>query len=69
MEQKFKFELGQSVKLKGSYRDAYITARGVIDYLEGHSIITYFITIDVEKRLIASEQELELREDNLKPKV
>lgn len=69
MEQKFKFELGQSVKLKGSYHDAYIYARGVFEYLEGHSVVTYWLVIDGERRAIASEKELELVEENLKPKV
>lgn len=64
MEQEFKFELGQAVKLKGSYHDAYVNARGVINYLEGHSIITYFVMVDGERRLMVSEQELELRKEN-----
>lgn len=68
MEQEFKFELGQSVKLKGSYHDAYITARGVVNYLEGYSVVTYWLVVDGERRTIASEKELELREENLKPK-
>ena len=56
--EEFKYELGEIVKLRGAYSSGFISARGILNYLEGHSIKSYVVILDGEKRLIASEQEL-----------
>ena len=55
----FEFELGEVVKLKGSYKDVFIKGRGKIQYLDGHVETTYLGNLDGERPVLVNEFELE----------
>jgi hypothetical protein len=58
-ESKYKFELGEIVRLKGSYHDFFITGRGEIDHLDKREGIVYFGNLNGDMPRIANEYELE----------
>ena len=48
----FEFELGEVVKLKGSYKDVFIKGRGKIQYLDGHVAVSYTHLTLPTKRIV-----------------
>ena len=58
-EKEFQFELGEIVRIKGSYKDAFIKSRGRIEHVGGNTEEVYFILIDGERVGVANNHELE----------
>lgn len=61
-EKEFQFELGEIVRIKGSYKDAFIKARGMIEHVGGNTEEAYFILIDGERVGVANKYELERKQ-------
>jgi len=58
-EQKFQFELGEVVRVKGSCKDAFVKSRGMIEHVGGNTEEVYFILIDGEKLGVVNVYEIE----------
>jgi hypothetical protein len=58
-KKEFEFELGEIVRLKGSFHDFFIRGRGKIQYLDGHVETTYFGNINGERAVLVNEFEIE----------
>jgi hypothetical protein len=58
----FEFELGEVVKLKGSYHNFFIKGRGKIQYLDGNIETTYLGNVNGERTALANEYEIERKE-------
>ena len=58
-EKEFQFELGEIVRIKGSYKDAFIKSRGRIEHVGGNTEEAYFLLIDGERVGVANKHELE----------
>jgi len=61
-EKEFQFELGEIVRIKGSYRDAFIKSRGMIEHVGGNTEEVYFILIDGEKLGVVNVHEIERKQ-------
>jgi hypothetical protein len=58
-KQNFQFELGEVIRIKGSYKDAFIKSRGMIEHVGGSTEEVYFILIDGEKLGVVNVHEIE----------
>lgn len=61
-EKEFQFELGEIVRIKASYKDAFIKARGKLEHVGGNREEVYFVLIDGERTGVVNNHELERKQ-------